>query len=168
MAQLQWQQSSKGIMKRVFPKAALQRPDSSKCEHDSWNWQALMSATLLFPLFYWGAHEEFEDLEKFANRQILVTEGHAPLDNCNKKFYYKMRLGYFSSTVPLQSHSRVHLDNYCFFHSRFTAIFATLGFVAWIAVLSAACHSTPPDFALSAARALPDILKSVATLIPTH
>lgn len=46
--------------------------------------------------------------------EILVTEGHAPLDNCNKKFYYKMRLGYFSSTVPLQSHSRVHLDFFFF------------------------------------------------------
>lgn len=95
---------------------------------------------------------------------ILITEGHAPLDNCSKRFYCKMRLGYFSSNIPLQSCSRVHLDNF-FFHSRFTAIFATLGFVAWIAVLPAASRSTPPDFAASAARALPEILKSAPTLM---
>jgi len=74
--------------------------------------------------------------------------------------------GYFSSTIPLQRCSRVHLDK-CF-HSRFIATFATLGFVARAAVLSAASHSTPPDFAPSAARALPDVLKSTSTLMPTH
>lgn len=57
--------------------------------------------------------------------EILVTEGHAPLDNCNKKFYYKMRLGYFSSTVPLQSHSRVHLD--FFFFTEFYSHLCNIG-----------------------------------------
>lgn len=49
---------------------------------------------------------------------------------------YKIRLRYFTTTIPLQSFSRAHLGN--FLHRRFTTIFATSGFV-----LSAAPRSTP-------------------------
>lgn len=115
------------------------------------------SFQLHYCLSFSEGHEKSLKNWRSSQTEIFVTRVHAPLDNCSKKSYCKIKQRYFSSTIPLQSCSRVHLGN--FFYSRFTAIFATSGFLAWRPVLSSAPHSTPLDFTPSAARALPDTWK---------